>query len=57
MYQAELRRGVNGSGKTIFCLFILDGTKTIHIHRFSTKAEAIAFHRCGTAYGPLDDQS
>lgn len=56
-YQTELRRGVSGNGSTLFCLFVMDGAKTVFVHKFATKSEALAFHRTGANYGPLDDQS
>ena len=56
-YQAELRRGVTGNGATNYCLFIMDGIRTIAVHRFTTKTEAYAFHRSGTNYEPLIDFS
>jgi len=55
MYQTELRIGTTGSGTTCYCLFVMDGTKTVAVHRFTTKSEAKAFHKSGANYKRLVD--
>jgi hypothetical protein len=56
-YQTELRTGVAGNGTNVYLLYVMQGSRVEAIHRFTTKAEALAFHKAGAAYGPLDDQS
>lgn len=55
MYQTELRRGIDGSGKTVFCLFVLNADITVFVHRFNTKTEALAFHASASNYHTMDD--
>ena len=53
----ELRRGVNGRGDTVYILQVLTVKHGWISHTFQTKAEARAFHACGTEYAGLEDLS
>lgn len=58
-YETELRTGITGAGERDYLLFVFDGpsNRTIAIHHFATKDEAKAFHKSGTNYRRLADNS